>query len=124
MGNYLHRITKQYFKSTSPNDLQEPLANYISQPDMSAVVGIPSKYWIIIGDVVSEMGQSEKDAVDAVALAIRRDNIVSEIDNMENIMRQVLKLIVSEINILRIKHGLPDRTLAQLKTQIRNGLGG
>lgn len=124
MGDFLHRTTKQYFKSISNVDLLEPLANYISQPDMSAVEGVPSQYWVITGDVVSEMGQAERDAVDAATLTTRRDSTVnSEVDNVEGVMRQVIKLLISELNILRAEHNLPDRTIAQLKTQIRNGLG-
>ncbi len=124
MGDFLHRTTKQYFKSISNVDLLEPLANYISQPDMSAVEGVPSQYWVITGDVVSEMSQAEKDVVDAATLTTRRDSTVNgEVDNVEGVMRQVIKLLIDELNILRAEHSLPDRTIAQLKTQIRNGLG-
>lgn len=93
-------------------------------PDMSAVEGVPSKYWVIIGDVVSEMNQGEKDAVDAVALTARRDAAVNAaVDEVEGDLRQIVKLMISEINILRAEHSLPDRTLAQFKSQIRNGYG-
>ena len=124
MGTFLHRTTKQLFVSTPPGDLQEPLGNYISAPDLSAVEGVSSRYWTITGDVVSEMGQTEKDAVDATQLETSRDSIVAQLDQTEDIMRQVIKLLISELNILRAKHNLSDRTLTQLKTQIRNGLGG
>lgn len=124
MGNFLHRTTKQYFKSISNVDLLEPLANYISQPDMSAVEGVPSQYWIITGDIVSEMSQAEKDAIDTQRLNDNRDSeMQGQVDNLESVLRQVVKLMVSEINILRQQHSLPDRAFAQLKTQIRNGLG-
>ena len=124
MGNYLHRTTKQYFQSISPAGFSEPLANYISMPDMSAVVGVPSKYLVITGDIVSEMSQEEKDAVDAAALIDRRDSAVATmIDNLEGDLRQLVRLMISEINILRAQHDLPDRTMAQFKSQIRNGYG-
>jgi hypothetical protein len=42
MGDYVHRTTKQYLKSVSPNSLPEPLVNYIEDPDLSNVVGVPS----------------------------------------------------------------------------------
>ena len=126
MGDYLHRTTKVYRQSISPNELLEPLANYIQDPDMSAVAGVPSIYWIITGDVITEMTQGEKDTVDAVFLSTARDaEIQAEIDALEATMRQLVKLIVSEINIIRAvcKPPLPDRTFDQVKTQLRNDLG-
>lgn len=124
MGNYVHRTTKQYLQSYSPNDLPEPLANYIESPDLSNVVGVPTKYWVITGDVITEMSQPEKDAVDAALLSAGRDAVIQrEIDDLESVMRQLVKLMVSEINILRQQHALADRTLAQVRTQLRDDLG-
>lgn len=124
MGNYVHRTTKQYLQSYSPNDLPEPLANYIESPDLSNVVGVPTKYWVITGDVITEMSQPEKDVVDAALLSATRDAVVQrEIDDLESVMRQLVKLMVSEINILRQQHALADRTLAQVRTQLRTDLG-
>lgn len=124
MPNYVHRTTKQYLQSWSPNDLPEPLANYIENPDLSAVIGVPSIYWIITGDVITEMSQAEKDAVDEAILSAGRDAAIeAEIDNLESVMRQLVKLIVDELNILRQQHSLADRTLAQVRTQLRDDLG-
>jgi len=124
MGNFLHRTTKAYLQSTSPGSLPEALANYISMPDMSAVEGVPSKYWVITGDTVSEMSQAEKDAVDEAVLSSQRDSAVeTAIEDLEGNYRQLVKLMLKEINILRAKHNLADRTIAQFKTQIRNGYG-
>ena len=137
MGDYLHRTTKVYRQSISPNELPEPLANYIEDPDLSAVVGVPSIYWIVIGDVITEMSQGEKDALDAFLLSAARDaEIQAEIDALESTMRQLVKLIVSELNILRQQFNtttaevpqltntnFADRTLDQVKTQLRNDLG-
>lgn len=137
MGNYLHRTTKRYFKSTSPADLAEPLANYIEDPDLAAVEGVPNIYWIITGDVVSEMSQGEKNIVDAALLVIRRDAAIQgEIDEIESVMRQLVRLMVSELNILRQQFNtttlevnqatdtaFTDRTLAQVRSQLRGDLG-
>lgn len=137
MPNYLHRITKQYLHSVSNVSLPEPEANYIYMPDMSAVAGVPSIYWVITGDVVSEMSQAEKDAVDAILLSNTRDDAIQlEIDNLESLLRQVVQMTVDEINILRQQFNtttaesnqltdtaFTDRTLAQVKTQLRNDLG-
>lgn len=124
MPNYLHRTTKQYLPSTSPNNLPEPRENYIRDPDLSGVVGVSSTYWTITGDVVSEMSPAEKSAVDQALLDNSRDaKIQSVVDDIESDMRQVVKMIIAELNILRQSHGLPDRTLAQVRTQLRNGYG-
>lgn len=124
MGNYLHRTTKVYLRSFSPNDLVEPLTNYIEDPDLSDVIGVPARYWIITGDIISEMSQLEKDVIDAANLSNARDDeMQSQIDNLESVLRQLTKLILGEINILRSQHGLADRTFAQIKAQLRNDLG-
>lgn len=135
---WIHRTKKTYVERSSPRTMEgnygisfvdaqghaKSNAEWIYNPDMSAVEGVPRKYLVIIGDVVTEMGQAEKDAVDEALLAARRDSAVNElIDNLESDFRQVVKLLISEINILRAEHGLPDRTIAQCKTQIRNGYG-
>ena len=65
----LNRTTKAY--RTSVNTPDFPVADWIHQPDMSAVVGFQSKYWIITGDVVTLMDQSARDAVDAAEAAQR-----------------------------------------------------
>ena len=137
MGNFLHRTTKQYLQSFSPNDLPEPLANYIEEPDLSAVEGVPNRYWIITGDVVSEMDQTAKDALDAQLLSDNRDTAMqAEIDELESVLRQLSKMIVSELNILRQQFNdttgesgqltdttVTDRTLAQVRAQLRSDLG-
>ena len=137
MGDFLHRATKQHLVSTSPNDLLEPIGNYIDMPDLSAVVGFPNIYWIITGDVISLMSQAERDAVDAaIETAQREAQIIEDVDRLESVLRQIVKMTVSEINILRQQFNtttrespqltdtnLADRTLAQVRNQLRTGLG-
>ena len=110
MGDWVHRTTKAYLQSVSPDSLPDLISNYISQPDLSGVVGVPSKYWIITGDIISEMSPVEKDAVDAQNLSDSRDGIIQEqIDQLESVLRQVVIATVKEINILR-------QWIADLKT--------
>jgi len=124
MGNYLHRETKRYIQSVSFSELPNDIAEYIFMPDMSGVKGISSRYWKIDGDVVSEMSQVEKNIVDSEALTARRDNTIDGmIDNVEGNLRQLVKLMICEINILKAQHGLSNRTMTQFKTQIRKGYG-
>ena len=68
MPNFLHRTTKAYSPSVSYADLPEPIANYVEEPDLSAVTGQPNKYWIITGDVVTLMDAAARAAVDAAEL--------------------------------------------------------
>ena len=124
MPRWLHRTTKQLLTSVASADLPEAQANYIEEPDLSPVAGVSSIYWTITGDIVSEMSQGEKDAVDAAALTARRDSAVDRaVDDLEGDLRQLVKLMISEINILRAQHSLADRTIAQFKAQIRSGYG-
>lgn len=62
MANVLHRTTKQYLKSVNTPNYSE--VDWVVNPDLSSVQNVPTKYWKIDGDTVSEMNQSEKDAVD------------------------------------------------------------
>ena len=122
MANYLHRTTKQYLTSVSPASLQEPEANYIEQPDLSAVAGQPSKYWIITGDVVSLVDQATQDAIDAQEDSDRLDSIASKLDITQDIWKAFAEVMLDQLNTLRAFHGLPNASLAQLKTAVRNKL--
>ena len=72
MANVLNRTSKAFIASA--NTVDYPVAQWIIDPDMSAVAGYPSQYWIITGDVVSLMDQAQRDAVDTAALNAQRDN--------------------------------------------------
>lgn len=133
---WLNRTTKQLTQS-SASDMDAQFSgvfvdgngnaasntDWIFQPDLSSVIGVPSIYWIIAGDVISEMSASEKAAVGAAALTSQRNSAVAEIDGTEDTLRQILRILINELNTLRALYGLPDRTLAQLRTAIRNGYG-
>ena len=59
----LNRTTKAYRRSVNTPDF--PTVDWIHSPDMSAVTGWDSKYWIITGDIVTLMDLAARDAVDA-----------------------------------------------------------
>ena len=122
MGHLVHRTTKQEHKSTSPSSLPEDVANYISEPDLSAVAGEPSKYWIITGDAITLMDQAAQDAVDAVDEEARLDSIADELDQTQSILKAFAQVMLDQLNILRVNDGLPEATLAQLKTAVRGKL--
>ena len=67
MADVLNRTTLQYLQSVNTPDY--PVGDWVISPDLSAVAGVPQKYWKLTGDIVSEMTQPEKDAVDAAEAA-------------------------------------------------------
>jgi len=62
MSDVLNRTTLQFKKSVNTPDY--PTGDWVVNPDMSPVAGVAQKYWKLTGDIVSEMTQAEKDAVD------------------------------------------------------------
>ena len=139
LNQWVNRTTREFVQQTSSGEMErlfpgevlhdaegEPTsnANWIHAPNLSAVAGFRNIYWIIIGDVISLMSPAERDAVDAAAETAQRDaRVADEVDRLESVLRQVVKLVVQELNILRSLHGLPNRTLAQVRNQLRSGLG-
>ena len=145
MANVLNRTTKQYI--TSVNTPDYPVVDWIIEPDLSAVVGFPSIYWTITGDTVSLMSQAERDAIDAALLAAARDAIAAAMDQVEDYTRAFALVCLDEFNshatkinaiLTAIDNGstlsavktniaaiadYPQRTIAQLKTSVRNKLG-
>ncbi len=111
MANLLNRNTKAYLKSASPNDYPGP--EWIHNPDMSPVDGVPVKYWKIAGDLVSEMGAGEKSVVDADIEAQRIDGVAQEGDN--GILRAVVLALLDEINVLRADMTPPQPAITPLE---------
>lgn len=145
MANVLNRTTRQYLASVNTPDY--PVAEWIVEPDLSAVAGFPAKYWAIVGDMVSLMSQAERDAVDAAELAAARDAVAGAFDGVEDFARAFALILLDELNlhaarvtaILDAVDGasnlaglktavaaipdVPQRTIAQLKTALRAKLG-
>ncbi len=115
-------------------------------PDVSAVAGQPTKWWTGT-TVVTLISQGAQDAMTAQELSDSRDDVADRVDEVEDIIRQVVVLVVDEINDHSLKinaildaidgaNNLADVktaialitdlnpiTVAQAKTKIRNGLG-
>ena len=126
MGNFVHRTSKDYLYSVSPNSLPEPIGNYIENPDLSAVAGEPNKYWTITGDVVTLMNQAEQDAADAAIDAQRVSDEKSVATSGTDTDRRLLgfmQVMVDEINTLRQSAGIPPaRSLQDYKTATKNNI--
>jgi hypothetical protein len=102
--------------------------DWVENPDLSALEGIVlQKYWKHSGGAIVEYTQVEKDTQDAAELAAHtafvRESAKAQLDNFLTgslFMRALADVIKDEINILRAQHLLADRTLAQLKTAIKD----
>lgn len=108
---------------TNPDGTPNGNAEWILNPDLSAVAGFPTQYWIITGDIVTLMSQTEMDVIDAdiVAAADLADKISEKARmDVEKVLIAFATVVKDEINILRAQHSLAGRTLAQLKTAIKN----
>ncbi len=107
MGTWLNRNTKKLVKSVSPTEMTNRFADFpadwISQPDLSAVEGQPSIYWLITGDVVTLMDQTARDAADiqkaAATLALGRAKDKLRMDD-ERILKAVAVYFAKELNKL------------------------
>lgn len=64
MANVLNRTTRVYLLSVNTPDYD--VADWVINPDISLLDGIPSKYWDIgVDDVITEMTPEQKAVVDA-----------------------------------------------------------
>lgn len=145
MAVVLHRTTRQLLRSVNTPDYPE--ADWIINPDLRAVAGFASKYWIITGDDVSLMSQAQRDAVDADEIEAARDALAAQFDGLEDLMRAFGLAVLDEINLHATRvtaildaidnannlgdvkssvaaiPDVPTRTIDQLKTAVRGKLG-
>ncbi len=145
MSTVLNRTTKQLLISANTPDY--PTQDWIINPDLSAVAGFASKYWTISGDAVSLMNQAARDAVDAAELNAARDAVADRLQAAEDTLAAFALVLLDEMNlhaarvtaILDAVDGagslaalktavaaisdVPQRTIGQLKTALRNKLG-
>lgn len=145
MAAVLNRSTKDYIPSANTPDY--PVAEWIINPDMAAVDGYPSQYWIITGDVVTLMDQTQRDAVDANAIEMTRDNTADVLEQPEAYPRAYALVALDELNAHALKTNAildavdaattladlktriaaitdyPQRSIQQMQTAVRNKLG-
>lgn len=82
MADVVNRTTKVYLRSVNTPDF--PVAQWIINP--VSVPNAPEKYWIITGDVISEMSQAEKDVVDTTeAATLTTSNRVGAVGSIDQI---------------------------------------
>lgn len=93
MSRVIHKTTLQYLESVNTPDY--PTTDWVINPDISAVTGVPHKYWKLSGSNVVEMTLAEKQAVDAAELQARKDKI-TEIENAD--MREIFIALIKVLN--------------------------
>lgn len=106
MSAWLHRTTLRYLPSTSESKLPEPVNDYVRDPDLSAVIGQPKKYWIINGDTVRMGDANEQSAVDtaeaaASLLAARAEAVTRASLDIGD--REMIEVLLFEINKLWVR---------------------
>lgn len=145
MASVLNRTTKAFLPSANTPDY--PVAQWIINPDMSAVVGFPSQYWIITGDVVTLMSQAQRDQVDTDALNASRDSTAAVLAQPEAYPRGYALVALDELNAHALKVNsildavdaattfadlksrvaaitdYPQRTIQQMQNAVRGKLG-
>jgi len=104
MPRWLNRVTVQTVDRASPATMlfiYGSLVDWIENPDVSNVVGVPVKYWKMSGDIPFEMTQAEKDAVDAAevlaALLADRVEAIARTD-VDITTRELVEVLLFEIN--------------------------
>lgn len=135
----------------SVNEAQAPYSGdpwiVITRPQFDLLSTIPQQYRKWTGVAVEEMTGPEKAAADAARLQAELDSVMTVLDQQNDILRALVKLLVSEFNnhanktnaildaidasssLANLKTAVagiknhPTRTLAQLRQAIRNELG-
>lgn len=123
MADVFNRTTGQYLKSVNTPDFD--VADWIINPDLSAVTGQPVKYWIIdppASDTIRLATAGEQTTIDQgladAKLAAEQDGAKNQVD-VERVVRALVDLLPDEFNILRALHSLPDRTPAQVNAALK-----
>ena len=125
MANVLNRTTLAYSKSV--NTPEYPVADWIHNPDMSGVEGVPQKYWKLVGDAPVGMTAAEK----AVADQAEKDAAVVafEAEMLSNPMYVALMAVIEDaLNEIRVAAGVPTKTVKQgralVSAKFREAIGG
>lgn len=77
MATFLHRTTKQLVPDDGTGNLGP---DYIRNPDLSAVIGIPASRWVIDGDNVVPPSEAEQAVFDAADLVAAKTAKITAID--------------------------------------------
>lgn len=115
MSNVINRVTRQYL--TSVDTVKYDIKDWIINPNIPKC---DSKYWKIVGDSVLEMNVTEKLSVDTTIsnLLSQKNELLKDITKADKLLKSLSLVLLDEINALRTKTGLSNRTIDQFKTAI------
>lgn len=147
MADVLNTDTLEMLASVNTPDYPPPLWVVISREQFDLWSMIPQEYRKWITDHVEEMTAPEKAAVDLARLEALRDEVVQQVDELNNILRAFMLMVLDELNnhtqkingiltavdtannFAEVKANyaaitdLPTRTAAQLRSALRAKLG-
>jgi len=122
MATVYNKTTHAIIESANTPDYDP--SEWLINPDLSGVAGVPQRYRKLVGDVPTEMTQAEKDAVDAAALVASRAAAVAQLEQAEDVLRAFMLLVLDELNAHAAKTnailtGVENATtLANVKTAV------
>jgi len=134
MPDFIHKTTLALYLSAEPTELPWPVADYLVDPDMSAVgtgagngfhATVPLQYWKLDepGNAVLEMTLPEKIAVNAAADAAALE-VDKEVTRNEYTDRRMWRafggIMLDEVNLIRRQLGMTERTVEQFRTAVLN----
>lgn len=88
----------EYLANPTSNDLTPNSPDILINPDISAVKGVPTKFWKRVGNSIVEMSQLEKDTVTAAELQARK-NFADDfgIEDMKIVLTALIKVINTKL---------------------------
>ncbi len=123
MASVFNRTDGRFLPSVHTPDFD--VADWIINPDLSAVAGQPSRYWIIdpaLSDTIRLATAGEQTTIDddiaAARLTAEKDGAKTAVD-VERVVRALVDMLPGEFNLLRTEHAFADRTAAQLTAGIK-----
>jgi hypothetical protein len=98
VSDVIHTTTLEVRRSVNTPDFPAPA--WKADPDLSAVEGVPARYWK--WDAVAErpipMDQAERDATDAAHLDASRESEMVAVDSVESVARAMVLVLLDELN--------------------------
>jgi hypothetical protein len=127
MASVFNRTTKEFRGSVNTPDFDP--ADWIINPDVSAVAGAPTKYWIIdppASDTLRLATAGEQLIIDNQIAsdqeAADKDGAKTQTDTDRRLLG-FMQVMVDEINILRLDAGIPPaRDIDDYKNATKNNI--
>ena len=121
MANVFNRTDGRFLESVNTPDFD--VADWIINPDLSAVVGQPVRYWLIVpanSDTIILANPGQQMGIDNQIAAQQRARAKDAAKDSlsDDAVAALIEVLPVEYNELRTLHGLPDLTPAQLKAAI------